>query len=88
MPGQFTIRHATVERDSFGNYVYDILKGTEVVAMYWHDFRGDEHGIKFADGTTESWPVGLVTGFLHGGGPEPLRLSPAAIEWLGQRFSQ
>lgn len=85
MSEQFAIRHAAAERDSFGNYEYEILKGSEIIATYWHDYRGDEHGLKFADGSTNDWPVGRMTDFVRGGGPEPLTLSSAAIEWLTQR---
>ncbi|MAG92775.1 MAG: hypothetical protein CMJ48_03370 [Planctomycetaceae bacterium] len=87
MSGQFTIQRATRQRKSFGIYEYEILKGSSIIAQYWHDYRGDEHGIKLADGTTEDWPVGCMTDFLHGGGPEPVTLSPAAIEWLTQRVA-
>ncbi len=88
MSEQFTIRHAAADRKSFGNYEYEILKGSDVIARYWHDFRGDEHGIKFADGSTDLWPVGSMTDFIHGGGPESITLSRAAIEWLTQRSEQ
>lgn len=57
-----------------------------LVASYWHDFRGDEHGIKFIGGRSEDWPVGQVVDFLQGSGPEPLRLTEKAIEYLIARL--
>jgi hypothetical protein len=88
MSERFTIRHSATERDSFGNYDYDVLDGTDVIARYWHDYRGAEHGIRFADGTSEDWPVGRMIDFINGGGPEPLTLSPAAIKWLHERIAR
>ena len=85
MSERFTIRHSARERDSFGNYEYEVLEGPDVIARYWHDFRGDEHGIKFEDNSTEDWPIGRMIDFINGGGPEPLTLSPAAIKLLEER---
>ena len=58
-----------------------------LIAHYWHDYRGDEHGIEFIDGTKESWPVGRMIDFVEGGGPKPLTLSERAVEYLKQRQS-
>jgi len=69
-------------RESFGNYVYSIFKDDRVVAKYWHDYRGDEHGIEFKNGSRISWPVGRMTDFIEGGGPKPLSLSAKAIAYL------
>jgi hypothetical protein len=85
---QYTIRHATSKRESFGNYEYEILKDNEIIAHFWHDYRGDEHGIKFMDGTTDNCPSDNITDFIKGGGPEPFSLTPTAIEWLEKRFAQ
>lgn len=79
-----TIRPAGTKRESFGNYEYEVLDGNDIIARYWHDYRGDEHGIIFSDGESEDWPVGRMIDFITGGGPQPLALSSAAIEWLKQ----
>jgi len=72
-------------RDSLGNYRYRICKDGALVARYWHDFRGDEHGVEFVTGISDSWPVGRMTDFLEGGGPEPLKLSERAVAYMDQR---
>ena len=56
------------------------------VATYWHDHRGDDHGLEFANGTTDRWPVGRMTDFLAGGGPQPLRLTEAAVAYLTDKL--
>jgi len=61
---------------------YRITRNGRMVARYWHDHRGDEHGIEFPDGRKEGWPVGRSIDFLEGGGPESLRLTPRAIAYL------
>ncbi|MGJ7498639.1 hypothetical protein ACSFA8_26780 [Variovorax sp. RT4R15] len=76
-----------VEQDSsrsqpFDGYGYFIFKGGKLVARYWHDHRGEEHEVRFVDGGSRSWPVGRMTEFLEGGGPEPLMLSARAIAYL------
>jgi len=80
----FRIEHDTVKREGFGNYEYCIYEGDKMIARYWHDYRGDDHGIEFFDGSKESWPVGQMTDFLKGGGPEPLILSDRAVDYLKQ----
>lgn len=85
---RFSIRQVESKRESFGNYEYDVLDGNEIIARYWHDYRGDEHGVIFSDGNAEDWPVGRMVDFINGGGTQPLTLSPAAIEWLKQRCPQ
>lgn len=72
-------------RDSLGNYRYRIYKDKVLVAHYWHDFRGEEHGIQFVNGTSDPWPVGRMTDFLEGGGPEPLALSERGLAYVDQR---
>jgi hypothetical protein len=72
-------------RDSSGNYRYRIYKDGALVAHYWHDYRGDEHGIEFVKGTGEHGPVGRMTDFLEGGGPEPLKLSERGVTYMDQR---
>lgn len=85
---QFSIRQLpTTDRASFAHYEYEISDGTAVIARYWHDFRGNEHGIVFADGRKCEWPVGAMTDFLMGGGPKPLELSEAAKIWLREQLT-
>jgi len=81
----FTIEQMKEKRESFGSYTYRIYADSRLVAHYWHDYRGDEHGIEFVDGLKESWPVGRMTDFIQGGGPEPLTLSERAVEYLKQK---
>lgn len=72
----------SLERESFGGYTYRIYENGRLVARYWHDFRGDEHGIEFLDGRSEICPVGRMVDFIEGGGPEPLTLSEQAVIYL------
>jgi hypothetical protein len=79
----FTIKqiHSTV-RAPCDEYLYRIYEDELLVATYWHDHQGDEHGIEFADGTKHKWPVGRMTDFLGGGGPKTLTLTELAIAYL------
>jgi hypothetical protein len=72
-------------RDKFGNYRFRIYKNEKFVAHYWHDYRGDEHGIDFVTGLSDQWPVGRMTDFVEGGGPKPVALSARAVAYLDQR---
>jgi hypothetical protein len=72
-------------REAFGNYSYRIFKGSALVAHYWHDYRGDEHGIRFLNGMIDQWPVGRMTDFLQGGGPTPPILSARATAYMDER---
>ncbi len=72
-------------REPFGMYRYRIRRNGLVVARYWHDHRGEEHGIEFANGVIVDWPVGRMSDFVEGGGPEPRRLSTRAIAFLAPR---
>jgi hypothetical protein len=81
----FTIEHTNEKREPFGGYTYRIYEDGRLVANYWHDYRGDEHGIEFIDGLKEIWPVGRMTDFIQGGGPEPLTLSQRAVNYLKQK---
>tara|TARA_R110000868_G_scaffold227122_1_gene480132 strand:- start:108 stop:365 length:258 start_codon:yes stop_codon:yes gene_type:complete len=83
---EYTVKHSKLKRESFGEYVYDIFKNDKLVAHYWHDYRGDDHGIKLLNGEEDSWPVGRMTDFLKGGGPKPTVLSPEAISYLENRL--
>jgi hypothetical protein len=84
----FSVRHAQRTREPFGAYEYEILDddGERVIARYWHDFRGDDHGIEFLDGRKD-FPTGLMTEFLSGGGPQPLTLTPWATRYLRSRLA-
>ncbi|MBI2480217.1 MAG: hypothetical protein HYV60_16770 [Planctomycetia bacterium] len=73
------------KRQSFGEYTYRIYDGDRLIARYWHDYRGDEHGIEFIDGRSEGLPVGRMIEFVEGGGQEPLRLSDRAVAYLKER---
>jgi hypothetical protein len=72
-------------RESFRAYTYHIYDGDSLIARYWHDYRGDEHGIEFVNGPNEGWPGGRMIDFIEGGGPEPLRLSDAAMAYLDKK---
>ena len=81
----FTIEQKKETRESFGNYRYRIYEDGRLIAHYWHDFRGDDHGIEFVNGSKELWPVGQMTEFIEGGGPQPLTLSGRAVDYLKQK---
>jgi len=72
----------STKRESFGNYTYRIYEGDRLIARYWHDHRGDEHGIEFITGAVGNWPFPRMTDFIEGGGPEPLRISDRAVDYL------
>ncbi|HKR75603.1 MAG TPA: hypothetical protein VJR95_03005 [Rhodanobacter sp.] len=72
-------------RDKFGNYRFRIYRGEKLVAYYWHDYRGDEHGIDFVSGKSAQWPVGRMTDFVEGGGPEPLVLSARGVAYMDEK---
>ena len=78
----YRIEQDSTPRDSFGEYTYKIYKDDKLLAKYWHDYRGDEHGIEFVNGKKKEWPVGKMTDFIEGGGPKPLALSERAIKYL------
>ena len=80
----YKIEHAKSNRDSFGNYRYCIYEDGCLIAYYWHDYRGDEHGIEFINGTSEPCPVGQMADFIEGGGPQPLALSDRAVAYLNK----
>lgn len=82
----YEIQQAKRDDGGFANYNYSVFKGGRVVARYWHDYRGEEHGIEFVSGGTEAWPVGRMIDFLHGGGPQPTSLSPEAISYLNRKL--
>jgi hypothetical protein len=81
----YRIEQDDSKRDSAGRYKYRIYRDGRLIAHYWHDFRGDEHGIEFVNGIRESSPVGRLTDFMEGGGPQPLTLTERAVAYLDQR---
>lgn len=84
----FRIEQVDSKRESFAEYRYRIYDGEQLVAHYWHDHRGDEHGIEFINGKSEEWPVGRMVEFIRGGGPQPLTLSDQAVSYLKQKLSR
>ncbi len=83
---EFKVKQLESQRESFGNYKYQILMDDRVVAIYWHDYRGDGSGIEFQDGSKESDPLGGLTSFLSGGGPKPLELTASAVKYLSEKL--
>ena len=83
----YRIERDSAPRESFGEYRYLIYKDGDLVAKYWHDYRGDDHGIEFLDGKNDFWPVGGVGSFMEGGGSAPLRLSAKAVAYLDEKLS-
>ncbi len=81
----FRIEHDASRRKPSGAYWYLIYQDEYLVARYWHDYRGDEHGIDFVNGERDFWPAGRVTDFLKGGGPQPLCLSEDAVVYLERK---
>ena len=84
----FIIERISGDRDSFGNYKYRILENGRLIAHYWHDYRGNEHGIDFINRTNELWPVGRMIEFVEGGGTEPLTLSEKAVAYLNGKLGR
>ncbi len=84
---EYTVKQKTSNRESFGDYTYEIHRNGKFVANYWHDYRGDEHGIEFVNGEKDSWPVGRMIDFLTDGGPNPTSLSSAAITYLNGKLT-
>lgn len=83
----FEIEHAERQGKPFGDYRYNIFKDGRLVARYWHDYRGDDHGIEFISGESDDLPVFRMVEFLTGGGPQPLGLSERAIAYLNQKLA-
>jgi len=73
-------------RDAFGNYSYRIYNGSQLVVRYWHDYRGDDHGIEFVNGKSLPCPDRMID-FIEGGGPEPISLSKRAVMYLDQHLT-
>lgn len=73
-------------RDASGNCIYRIYSGNQLVARYWHDYRGDEQGIEFVNGKSQTCP-GQTSDFITGGGPKPLALSKQAASYLDRMLT-
>lgn len=71
--------------DAFGNVRYFIYKDERLVALYWHDYRGNEHGIEFVRGLSDLRPVGRVTDFMEGTDSDSPALSARGMAYLDQR---
>ena len=71
--------------EAFGNVRYFIYKDERLVALYWHDFRRNEHGIEFVRGLSDRNPVGRVTDFMEGTGSDSPILSALGVAYLDQR---
>ena len=85
----FTIEYSKEKLKALGNCAtYLIYEDGRVIARYWHDHRGDDHGIDFLNGDKEDWPVGRRADFLKGGGPEPLVLSDQAVAYLKKKTNK
>lgn len=82
----YRIEQEHIEREPFGEYRYCIYLESDLVAKYWHDYRGDEHGIEFTEGRSEGWPVGRMVDFAECGGPVPLALSSRAQSYLREKL--
>ena len=83
----YRVERDDAPRESFGEYKYHIYRDGILVANYWHDYRGDEHGIEFVNGKSETWPVGRVIEFLEGGGPTATVLSLRAEAYIQERLA-
>jgi hypothetical protein len=83
----YRVERDDAPRESFGEYKYRIYQGDTLIAHYWHDYRGDEHGIDFVNGKSETWPVGRMVEFLEGGGPKPTALSMRAEAYIRERLA-
>lgn len=71
--------------DAFGNVRYFIYKDGRLVALYWHDYRRNEHGIEFVRGLSDRSPVGRVTDFMEGADSDSPKLSAPGMAYMDQR---
>jgi hypothetical protein len=82
----YKIEQDDSKRESFAEYKYRIYQDGRLIAHYWHDHRGDEHGIEFVNCTKELSPLGQMTNFIEGGGPQPLVLSQRAVTYINGKL--
>lgn len=80
----YTVSHVIKAREPFGEYRYGIHENGNIIAYFWHDYRGGDNGIEFVNGISAHDPVGKMTNFLEGGGPQPLALSKRAIKYINE----
>lgn len=94
---RFRVEQRERSTEPFSAYYYDVFQGNRLIAEYWHDYRGDDHGIRFLGrekdypfrAGREEYPLfGTPADFLEGGGPTPLELSKRAISYLKERLDQ
>lgn len=94
---EFRIEQRQISAEPFTARYYNIYCDDRLVAEYWHDHRGDDHGIRFLGRETtfpfrplkEEYPLfGRTKDFLEGGGPEPLTLTRKAIDYLENELNQ
>ncbi len=94
---KFRVEHRQRSAESFSAHYYDIYCDDRLIAEYWHDYRGDDHGIRFLGrersypfrSSEEDYPLfGRAKDFLEGGGPEPLTLSKRAIAYLEKELDR
>ena len=78
----YIIKQISKDSESFGNYNYDIYLGTKLVAKYWHDFRGNDHGLYLPNVQKQYSLPCRMTEFMSGGGPNPLVLTDWAMQFL------
>ena len=83
----YRVERDSAPREPFAEYRYRIFRDNVLVAHFWHDYRGDENGVEFVGGASESDPVRHPGRFLEGGGPTPLGLSKSAVAYLESRLA-
>lgn len=83
----YTLSRVKKTRGPFGKYRYGIYENGEIIAYFWHDYRGDSNGIEFVKGISTHDPLGKMTNFLEGGGPQ-LTLSKGAIKYINENRPQ
>jgi hypothetical protein len=84
----YKIEQIHSSRQSFNEYRYNIYDDGRLIARYWHDYRGDDHGIDFINGSSEFLPVGRMVEFVEGGGPQPLILTERAVSYIKQKLKE
>jgi hypothetical protein len=82
LTGEFRIEPAGRNDEPEGHLRFHIQRGSRLVARYWHDHRGEDHGIEFVAGGAESRPVGRVSEFIETDANGAPVLSKRAVAWL------
>lgn len=79
----YTVQYSPAERKPTEVYKYMIFEDGIFIAYYWHDHRGDDHGIEFLNGIKEFSPLPRRSDFLVGNGRYyPLSLTKRAVAYL------